>query len=73
VFFVDDGHRTPEELLEGASSSTIRRRLRDGSERRAVKVAHRPMELEARLARLGWRIAVTQTAGPFFWGTGGMG
>jgi demethylmenaquinone methyltransferase/2-methoxy-6-polyprenyl-1,4-benzoquinol methylase len=70
VFFADDGHRTPDELIEGESSSTIRRRLNDGSAHRAVKVPYGPEELEAQLVRLGWRIAVTQTAGPFFWGAG---
>jgi demethylmenaquinone methyltransferase/2-methoxy-6-polyprenyl-1,4-benzoquinol methylase len=70
VFFVDDGHRSHEELVEGESSSTVRRRLKDGSLHRVVKVPHRPRELEERLRRLGWRIAVTQTSGPFFWGEG---
>ena len=71
VFFVDDNCRTPEELVEGPSSSTIRRRIKDGTAYRAVKVAHRPADLEARLRRLSWRIKVTQTSGPFFWGAGG--
>jgi demethylmenaquinone methyltransferase/2-methoxy-6-polyprenyl-1,4-benzoquinol methylase len=70
VFFVDDSYRTPEELIEGEASSTILRRLKDGTPFRAVKVPHRAAELEARLARLGWRIQVTQTAGPFYWGAG---
>lgn len=70
VFFVDDGYRTPDELVEGESSSTIRRRLNDGSAYRAVKVAHQPCELEERLARMGWLVKVTQTSGPFFWGAG---
>ena len=70
VFFVDDAYRTHDELIKGASSSTIRRRLTDGTAFRAVKVPHRPAELEERLARLGWRIRVTKTSGPFFWGAG---
>jgi demethylmenaquinone methyltransferase/2-methoxy-6-polyprenyl-1,4-benzoquinol methylase len=70
VFFADDGYRTPDELIEGESSSTIRRRLSDGTPHRAVKVPHEPRELERRLARLGWRIAVSQTSGPFYWGAG---
>lgn len=70
VLFVDDGYRTPEELIEGEESSTIRRRLNDGSAFRAVKVPYEPEDLERRLARLGWRFEVTQTAGPFFWGAG---
>jgi len=70
VFFCDDGHRTPEELIEGEASSTIRRRLNDGTAYRAVKVPHRAADLEERLRMLGWRIAVTATAGPFYWGAG---
>ena len=70
VLFVDDAHRTPDELIEGEASSTIRRRLNDGTAHRAVKVPHRAGELEERLDRLGWNIRVTQTAGPFYWGTG---
>ncbi len=72
VFFVDDAHRTPDELIEGEPSSTIVRRLNDGSTHRAVKVPHEPAELEERLAGLGWRVAVKPTAGPFYWGTGGL-
>jgi SAM-dependent methyltransferase len=64
VFFVDDAYRTADELVAGESSTTIRRRLNDGSAYRAVKVPHEPVELEARLKRLGWRVAVTQGAGP---------
>jgi demethylmenaquinone methyltransferase/2-methoxy-6-polyprenyl-1,4-benzoquinol methylase len=70
VFFVDDGYRTPEELVEGESSSTIQRRLNDGTAHRAVKVPHKPAELEQRLAEAGWRISVTPTSGPCYWGTG---
>lgn len=70
VFFVDDGHRTADELIEGESSATIRRQLNDGTPYRIVKVPHRPADLEARLERLGWRITVTPTSGPFFWGAG---
>jgi trans-aconitate methyltransferase len=70
VFFADDGYRTAEELVEGESSTTIERRLNDGTAHRAVKVPHEPQALERRLARLGWRITVTPTSGPFFWGAG---
>jgi demethylmenaquinone methyltransferase/2-methoxy-6-polyprenyl-1,4-benzoquinol methylase len=71
VFFADDAHRTPDELIEGERSATIRRRLKDGSSHRAVKVAHDPEALQGRLRALGWDIAVHPTAGPFFWGAGG--
>jgi SAM-dependent methyltransferase len=70
VFFVDDGYRTPDELIEGESSSTIRRRLHDGTTHRAVKVPHNPADLERRLAKIGWRVRVASTTGPFFWGAG---
>jgi trans-aconitate methyltransferase len=71
VLFIDDAYRTPDELIEGRASSTIRRRLRDGTAFRAVKVPHTPAELQERLADIGWRISVHGTAGPFFWGAGG--
>ena len=70
VFFVDDAFRTPEELIEGESSSTIERRLSDGTAYRAVKVPHRPAELEEKLAALGWHVEVRQTSGHFYWGSG---
>lgn len=72
VFFVDDNARMPEELIEGESSTTIVRQLNDGTGFRLVKVPYQPADLEARLRRLGWHIAVTPTAGPFFWGAGSV-
>jgi len=71
VFFVDDAYRTPDELIEGESSSTIRRRLLDGTAYHAVKVPYEPADLEARVGRLGWSIAVRATSGAFYWGAGG--
>ena len=70
VFFADDNDRTPAELIEGEASSTIQRRLDDGTPYRAVKVPHQPAELQQRLGELGWRITVTATSGPFYWGVG---
>ena len=70
VFFVDDAYRTADELIYGASSSIIRRRLNDGTSYRAVKVPYEPKRLEERLEGLGWRITVTRTSGPFYWGVG---
>jgi len=72
VFFVDDGYRTADELIEGEQSSTIRRRLADGTAYRIVKVPHRPATLERELERIGWRIKVHPTAGPFYWGAGSL-
>lgn len=70
VFFVDDAYRTPEELIEGEASSTVQRRLLDGTAFKAVKVPHRPADLQRRLHELGWNITVTPTAGAFYWGQG---
>ena len=70
VFFVDDAFRTPDELVDGASSSRIRRRLDDGRAYGIVKVPHEPGELEERLSGLGWQAKVTPTSGPLYWGAG---
>ena len=70
VMFVDDGHRTTEELTHGPQSSTIERQLRDGRRFRAVKVALEPKPLERSLRDLGWAIEIQQLAGPFFVGSG---
>ena len=70
VFFTDDSYRTADELIEGESSTTIRRRLVDGTGFRAIKVPHSAPELERRLNDLGWNIQVHQTSGPFYWGQG---
>jgi hypothetical protein len=45
VFFADDAYRTPDELIEGPSSCTSRRRLDDGTSYRIVKVPRRPADL----------------------------
>ena len=68
VFFVDDNARKPEELIYGKASSVIQRRLKDGTAHHAVKVPHKPAELEIRLRRLGWLIQVTPIWGPFYYG-----
>ena len=70
VFFADDAYRTPDELVDGPSSSTIRRRTPGGTAYRLVKMPHRPVDLERQLRQLGWDIKVTSTAGPFYWGAG---
>jgi demethylmenaquinone methyltransferase/2-methoxy-6-polyprenyl-1,4-benzoquinol methylase len=73
VFFTDDAYRTPDELIEGESSSTIRRRLEDGSGFRVVKVPHTASGLERRLRAMAWQMTVRQTSGPFYWGSGSRG
>ena len=70
VMFVDDGHRSAEELIEGPASSTIERRLVDGRRFRAVKVALEPASLERALRDLGWDIDVRALPGPFLLGSG---
>jgi SAM-dependent methyltransferase len=70
VMFIDDGHRTTDELIDGPESSTIERRLRNGRRFRALKVALEPEPLEHSLRELGWAIEVQPLAGPFFIGTG---
>lgn len=70
VLFVDDFYRDADELVEGEASSTIERRLTDGTAYRIVKTSHRPEDLEARLAELGWRFGIHSTSGPFVWGSG---
>ncbi len=71
VAFVDDAHRTPDELVDGVASSLIRRELNDGTAYRAVKVPHTPESLQSDLTRLGWEIQVSFLEDPFFWGEGG--
>jgi SAM-dependent methyltransferase len=69
VFFLDDSHRTPDENIPG-QRTTIQRRLSDGRAYRAIKVVHRPDELERRIRGLGWDIQVHCAGGPLFWGAG---
>jgi len=71
VFFFDDNHRPGAELLDGAMSPVVQRRLNDGTPFRVIKVPYEPAELERRLRDLQWDIDVTGTSGPFYWGTGG--
>jgi hypothetical protein len=73
VFFADDAYRTPDELVEGPSSSTIRRQVPDGTAYRLVKMPYQPADLERELQQLGWDIKVRATAGPFYWGAGSRG
>jgi demethylmenaquinone methyltransferase/2-methoxy-6-polyprenyl-1,4-benzoquinol methylase len=60
VFFVDDAHRSPEELIGEESGYAMRRRLNDGSCHRAVKVARTPAALEPQLRQLGWHSPSTR-------------
>ncbi len=69
--FVDDGYRAADELIEGERSSTIRRRLTDGTAFRIVKVPHTLTGLKAAIEDLGWALELKSSSGPFFWGQGG--
>jgi SAM-dependent methyltransferase len=72
VFFVDDANRTPDELIEGETSSTILRRTRSGEQHRIVKVPHCADSLEDRLRDLGWNVMVSSAGGGLYWGSGGL-
>lgn len=71
VFFFDDNYRSRAELIEGANSPVVERRLNDGTPFRLIKVPFQPAELEQRLRALNLDITVTPTSGPFYWGIGG--
>lgn len=68
AMFIDDAHRTAEELAFGEESELVRRRLLDGSQFTVVKVPHEPGDLQRRIAELGWDVTVTGTSGPFYSG-----
>ena len=71
VFFADNRRSpdgSPVETGPGGPSRS-RRRLTDGREFTIVKVFHRPDELEAHLATLGWRARVRGTPTFFLHGT----
>jgi SAM-dependent methyltransferase len=69
AFFIDEGFpgAWPEDWIDREAGIT-RRRLRDGSVHRAVKVLWQPAELAARLGELGWSTSVVSQP-PFYWGT----
>jgi ubiquinone/menaquinone biosynthesis C-methylase UbiE len=66
VFLIDD-RDIPEAWIADA---VVRRRVKDGSTYRAVKVFHDPDALQARLAALGWRFAFQPVTRYHFWGHG---
>jgi SAM-dependent methyltransferase len=71
VCFVDDRHqaRASERFVPEQATPAVWRPLRDGSERRVVKVYYRPDELAARLAELGWSAEIRDTSTPLLVGT----
>ena len=75
VFFADnrcppDGSRVDAAPRDGSARS--RRRLADGREFEIVKIYHRPDELEAQLAGLGWQATVRGTQTFFLHGSAAM-
>jgi SAM-dependent methyltransferase len=74
VFFVDSLRTETWAEKESAGRAprdhTTLRRLNDGREFRIVKVFYDPVELEARLAGMGWRISVRTTEKHLLYGFG---
>ncbi|MDQ2672079.1 MAG: class I SAM-dependent methyltransferase [Actinomycetota bacterium] len=74
VFFVDSLRTETWAAKESAGQAprdhTTLRRLNDGREFRIVKVFYDPVELEARLAGMGWRISVRTTEKHLLYGFG---
>jgi SAM-dependent methyltransferase len=66
VFFVDEARaaRSKEEFV---GEALVRRRLRDGTTHRVVKIFWDPHELRTRLHHLGWNARVESTE-HFIWG-----
>ncbi|MBD0253854.1 MAG: class I SAM-dependent methyltransferase [Rubrobacter sp.] len=75
AFFVDSlGPEAPEEKGRRGGTPqdyTMLRQLKDGREFRIVKVFYDPVDLEARLADMGWRISVRMTENSLLYGFGG--
>ena len=74
AFFVDSLRTETWAEKESAGRAprghTTLRRLNDGREFRIVKVFYDPVELEARLAGMGWRISVRTTEKHLLYGFG---
>ncbi|MGA9532757.1 MAG: class I SAM-dependent methyltransferase [Anaerolineales bacterium] len=76
-FFLVDSRREQsstagnQRLPAEADSTTLRRRLNDGREYEIYKVFYQPASLHRRLERMGWRLAVDQTAMYFIYAHGG--
>ena len=70
VFFIDaaSGEAIHEDPVPLSGVPVVRRRLRDGSQHRVVKVFHDPAELQDALTKRGWTAEVHSTARTFLWG-----
>ncbi|HET9900250.1 MAG TPA: class I SAM-dependent methyltransferase [Actinomycetes bacterium] len=58
------------EMIAIASATRRRGLSRPFRRSQPVSVAAGPAQLQQRLTDLGWRITVTPTSGPFYWGSG---
>lgn len=70
AFFVDQDERglVFEQPSDDDDYPTVARELQSGEMMTAIKVYHRPEDLQAALARLGWSAQVETVPGGFFWG-----
>jgi 2-polyprenyl-3-methyl-5-hydroxy-6-metoxy-1,4-benzoquinol methylase len=57
-----------DHVLPGPDAGVVGRKLNDGREFRIVKIFHEPAALAAKLAPLGWRAELQQTARYFIYG-----
>jgi SAM-dependent methyltransferase len=77
VLFIDSARTerstAADHQLPGSGEDTMTRRLDDGREFQIVKRFYEPVELEARLAELGWRASVSETPEFFIYGTAARG
>ncbi len=69
----NDHEQETEDVLAGQPAPAVRRRLRDGSEYRVVKLFYSPADLTARLAELGWSADIRQVGSRFLVGTAKTG
>jgi demethylmenaquinone methyltransferase/2-methoxy-6-polyprenyl-1,4-benzoquinol methylase len=69
-FFIDQDERglAFEQPSQDSDYPTVPRQLQSGETMTAIKVYHRPDELSAALAGLGWSAHIEAVPGGFFWG-----
>jgi len=72
VFFVDSAPSerasAVDHKLQASGEQTMRRRLANGSEYRIVKHWFRPVQLQERIAAIGWHVEVASTPEFFVYG-----
>lgn len=57
-----------DHVLPGADAGVVARKLNDGREFRIVKIFYEPARLAEKLAAMGWKPAIEQTANYFIYG-----